>query len=121
MVDKPNEQGIVPSSKETYTPDRGALTDPNAGERSALAAASGAPLNSLGPRPARGNRAGGGQQIDLGARVGMMISMEFAAGGRAHRLVTGTFSPARPTFDPRSGGLHTSAAIDTNVSSLGPQ
>ena len=121
MSDGPEQQNIVPSTRSSYTPDRGPLTDPNPGERSALAAASGAPLDSLGVIPARGNRAGGGQQIDTGAQYGILLNLEFAAGGRAHRLVTGTFGSSRPSFDPKSGELHTSAAIDTNDPSLGPK
>jgi hypothetical protein len=49
-----------------------------------------------------------------------MLNMEFAAGGRAHRLITGSESSVRPAFDPKSGALHTAAAVDTNVSALGP-
>jgi hypothetical protein len=71
--------------------------------------------------PARGNRAGGGQQIDIGAQVGILLNLEYSAGGRAHRIITGTYGPSRPAFDPKSGELHTSAAIDTNDPSLGPK
>ena len=53
------------------------------------------------------------QQIDIGAQVGIMRSMEFTAGGRAHRLITGIESPARLAFDPKSGRLLTNAATDT--------
>ena len=109
----------VPSAPSGVTPDRGASTDPNPGERSLAAAAAGVPLNSLGIIPARGNRAGGGQQIDIGAQVGIMRNLEFTAGGRAHRLITGTHSPAQPAYDPKSDRLHTSAAIDTNDPSVG--
>jgi hypothetical protein len=84
-----------------------------------MTAAAGVPLNSLGIIPALGNRAGGGRQLDVGALVGIMLNLEFTAGGRAHRLITGTHSPARPAYDPRSGRLHTSAAIDTNDPSIG--
>src|SRR3989442_225378 len=103
----------APSPNPSYTPDRGPLTDPNPGERSAQADALGAPLNSLGLIPARGNRAGGGQQIDLGAQVGIMRNLEFTAGGRSQRLITGTFSHARPTRDPKSGSTHVSTASDS--------
>jgi hypothetical protein len=109
----------MPSAPTSTTPDYGRPTDPNAGERSASANSLGAPLNSLGVIPARGNRAGGGQQIDLGAQVGIMLNLEFTAGGRAHRLITGTESYARPAYDPKSGRLLTSAAIDTNDPSVG--
>src|SRR5436305_1020243 len=108
-----------PSAPTDITPNRGLTTDPNPGERSAMSAAAGLPPNSLGIRPARGNRAGGGQQIDIGAQVGIMRNLEFTAGGRTHRLSTGTHSSARPAYDPRSGRLHTSAASDTNDPSVG--
>jgi|tagenome__1003787_1003787.scaffolds.fasta_scaffold20709967_3 hypothetical protein len=111
----------TPSTPTHITPNPGAGTDPNPGERSSQAAALGVPPNSLGIRPSRGNRAGGGQEIDTGARVGIMRNLEFTAGGRAHRLITGTDSPARPAYDPRSGHLHTSAVLDTNDPSLGPK
>jgi hypothetical protein len=114
-----DKDGVVPSAPTGATPDRGASTDPNPGERSSMAAAAGVPLSSLGIVPARGNRAGGGQEIDLGARVGIMRNLEFTAGGRAHRLITGTHSPAQPAYDPKSDRLHTSAAIDTNDPSVG--
>jgi len=114
-----DKQETTPSAPTGVTPDLGRPTEPNPGERSALAETSGAPLNSLGIRPARGNRAGGGQQIDIGAQVGIMLNMEFTAGGRAHRLITGTESRARPAYDPRSGRLLTSAATDTNDPSVG--
>lgn len=111
-----DQREIIRSAPTSITPDLGRPTDPNPGERSGMAEASRAPLNSLGIRPARGNRAGGGQQIDIGAQVGIMRSMEFTAGGRAHRLITGTESYARPAYDPKSGRLLTSAATDTGDS-----
>ena len=114
-----DKDDVVPSAPTGVTPGRGPATDPNPGERSSMAAAAGVPLNSLGIIPARGNRAGGGQQIDLGAQVGIMRNLEFTAGGRAHRLITGTDSPARPAYDPKSDRLYTSAAIDTNDPSVG--
>ena len=110
-----------PSTPTETTPDRGPTTDPNPGERSALAQALGAPINSLGVIPARGNRAGGGQEVDLGARVGIMRNLEFTAGGRAHRLSTGTHSPARPAYDPKSDYLHISTASDSGASGVGPK
>jgi hypothetical protein len=113
--------GVAASTQEEAVPDRGTTPDPNPGERSALADASGAPLSSLGIIPSRGNRAGGGQEIDTGAQVGILRNLEFTAGGRAHRLVTGTFSSARPAYDPKSGRLHTSTASDTGDPSLGPK
>jgi hypothetical protein len=115
-----DQDKTIPSAPTGVTPGRGVATDPNPGERSEMAAAAGAPLNSLGIIPARGNRAGGGLQIDLGAQVGIMRNLEFSAGGRAHRLITGTHGPARPAYDPRSDRLHISnAGIDTNDPSVG--
>lgn len=114
-----DQQESIPSSPTSITSDFGRPTDPNAGERSAMSAASGVPFNSLGVIPAQGNRAGGGQQIDIGAQVGIMRAMEFTAGGRAHRLITGTFSYAQPAYDPKSGRLLTSAALDTDDPSVG--
>lgn len=122
MSNNPNERKeTVPSSKTGHLPDRGAMTDPNPGERSSQAATQGAPLNSLGLIPARGNRAGGGQEIDLGAQVGVMRNMEFTAGGRDHRLITGAFSHARPTYDPKSERMHVSTATDSGDPSIGPR
>ncbi len=112
---------VMPSSKPSYTPDRGPKTDPNPGERSAQDVISGVPTNSLGAVPARGNRAGGGQQIDVGAQVGIMRNLEFTAGGRAQRLITGTFSYNRPTFDPKSERIHVSTATDSGEPSVGPK
>lgn len=121
MANKKNvKKQPLPSSRSTNTPNRGAVTDPNPGERSKEEDALGTPLNSLDGRPARGNRAGGGQHIDTGARVGMMLNLEFAAGGRAHRLVTGTFSHNRPTYDPKSDRIHVSTASDSGDPSVGP-
>src|SRR6476469_8075041 len=54
----------LPSVMPDPVPNRGPSTDPNPGERSAAADAQGAPINSLGLIPSRGNRAGGGRQID---------------------------------------------------------
>lgn len=109
----------VPSNMPEAVPNRGPSTDPNPGERSAQDDAQGTPVNSLGPIPARGNKAGGGQEIDTGAKVGIMRNLEFTAGGRAHRLSTGTFSSARPTVDPKSGNMHTSTASDAGDPSTG--
>lgn len=57
--------------------------------------------------------------IDLGAQVGIMRNREFSAGGRAHRLITGSYSSARPAFDPKSGRIHFSTASDTGDTSAG--
>lgn len=110
----------IPSLMPEATPDRGPSTDPNPGERSARADAQGLPLNSLGIIPARGNRAGGGAQIDVGARIGIIRNLEFSAGGRAHRISIGSFSYAGPWYDPKSGRMHTSTASDSGDSSVGP-
>ena len=110
-----NPKNAAPSTPTSVTPDRGVLTDPNPGERSSMDDQMGVPPNSLGVLPARGNRAGGGQQLDTGARVGVMRNTEFTAGGRAHRLITGSYGPARPTFDPKSGSIHLSASNDDDA------
>jgi hypothetical protein len=114
------KQQPVPSINPDTTPDRGPTTDPNPGELSAADIERGAPLASLGLIPARGNRAGGGQQIDLGAMVGIMRNLEFTAGGRAHRLSTGTFSHAAPVYDPKTRELHISTASESGEPTIGP-
>jgi hypothetical protein len=101
------------------TPNRGPSTDPNPGERSRATDRANAPLHSAGTKPARGNRAGGGQQIDVGAQVGIMRNLEFSAGGRSHRLSTGSYSNRRPTLDPRSGRVHVGTAVDSTDGSMG--
>jgi hypothetical protein len=110
---------IVPSSPGEITDYYGRVPDPNPGERAESDDASGVPIVAVSPRPARGNRAGGGQQIDVGAVVGIRRNLEFTAGGRAHRMITGTHSNARPTLDPKTGRMHTSTASDTGEPSLG--
>src|SRR4051794_9671833 len=100
----------LPSMTPESLPDRGPTTDPNPGERSKSDQEQGVPLASLGLIPPTGNRAGGGQEIDTGARVGIMRNLEFTAGGRSHRLSTGTYSSARPAFDPKTHELHVSTA-----------
>ena len=112
-------QQPLPSPNPDVTPDRGPTTDPNPGELGSHDVALGAPLASLGLVPARGNRAGGGTQIDIGARVGIMRNLEFTAGGRAHRLATGTFSHAAPGYDPKTGLLHISTASESGGSTIG--
>lgn len=109
-------QDMIPSSRAEIVPDRGRVTTPNLGEYSSALDAAKLPPYSLGVIPARGNRAGGGQQIDLGAQVGVMLNLEFSAGGRAHRLITGTFDTARPSTDPRSGQIITSSSGGTELS-----
>jgi hypothetical protein len=101
------------------TPDVGAVTDPNPGERSASDDLANVRPYSLGVVPASGNKAGGGQDIDTGAKVGVMRNLEFTAGGRAHRMSVGTHSPARPHLDPKTGRIHTSTASDTGDPSVG--
>jgi hypothetical protein len=112
-------QNTVPSSDSEVTPNRGPTTDPNPGERSRATDRANAPLHSAGTLPARGNRAGGGQQVDVGARVGVMRNLEFSAGGRAHRLSTGSYSTRRPVLDPKSGRIHVGTAIDSTDQSVG--
>ncbi|MEO8284881.1 MAG: hypothetical protein ABI670_00395 [Chloroflexota bacterium] len=63
----------------------------------------------------------GEHRIDIGAQVGIMRNLEFSAGGRAHRLITGTYSSARPTLDPKSGRIHVSTASDSGDPSVGPK
>lgn len=109
----------VPSPDSEITPNRGPTTDPNPGERSRATDIANAPLHSPGTKPARGNRAGGGEQIDIGARVGIVRNLEFSAGGRAHRLATGTYSDRRPLLDPKSGRIVIGTAIDSTDRSLG--
>jgi hypothetical protein len=110
---------VVPSPGAEATPDRGPTTDPNPGERSRASELANVPLHSVGSKPARGNRAGGGQQVDLGAQVGIMRNLEFSAGGRAHRLSTGSYSTRRPVLDPKSGRIHVGTAIDSTDQSVG--
>lgn len=112
---------LVPPQRAVITPDRGPATDPNPGERSTAADASGPPAESLALLPLRGTRAGGGAQIDIGAQVGIRRNLEFTAGGRAQRFITGTFSYSRPAYDPKTGELHTSSASDSGESTLGAQ
>lgn len=109
----------IPSLTPEATPDRGPSTDPNPGERSAMAHTQGVPLNSLGIIPARGNRAGGGSQIDVGARVGIMHSLEFSAGGRSHRISIGSFSYRGPWYNPQTGSIEVSSTYGAD-SSIGP-
>lgn len=109
-----------PSTLSSTGANHGWPRDPNPGERSARDEALKLPLDSLGILPARGNRAGGGTAIDVGARVGIIRNLEFSAGGRAHRISTGTYSGARPNYDPKTGRTHVSSSTDTNDSSLGP-
>jgi hypothetical protein len=111
--------GATPSPNAEATADRGPTTDPNPGERSASSMAANVPLHSSGTKPATGNRAGGGQAIDVGAHVGIMRNLEFSAGGRAHRLSTGSYSNRRPTFDPKSGQIHVGTAVDSTDGSVG--
>ncbi len=114
-------ENISPSQSSEIVPNRGPATDPNPGERSSAADASGLPTDSLGVLPLRGTRAGGGAQIDIGAQVGIRRNLEFTAGGRAQRFITGTFSYSRPSYDPKTGELHTSSASDSGEPTLGAQ
>jgi hypothetical protein len=113
------DQNVAQQSTGSESGDVGVWTDPNPGEMSSQAAAAGVPSYSLGVRPATGNRAGGGREIDLGAQVGIRRNLEFSAGGRAHRISLGSYAKIKPAFDPKSGDLHVSAATDTGPSSLG--
>jgi len=115
MADKSRE--ALPSGANS--PDGGAVMDPNPGERSKHDEARGTKLYSLGVVPVRGNRAGGGAEIDTGAKVGVMRNLEFTAGGRAHRMSIGTHGPARPHLDPKTGRIHTSTASDSGDPSVG--
>ena len=103
------------SAPTSASPNYGRTTDPNPGERSQSDQALGVPLNSLGVIPAQGNRAGGGRVIDAGAQVGIMRNLEFTAGGRAHRISTGTYSSASPAYDPKSGRIHFSTATEESA------
>jgi hypothetical protein len=116
-----DERAMTPSPRPETTPDPGIIPDPNPGERSALDDAQGVRYYSTGVVPPRGNRVGGGQEIDTGARVGIMRNLEFGAGGRAHRTITGTHSSIRPTLDPKTRQIHTSTASDSGEPSLGSQ
>jgi hypothetical protein len=111
----------VPSTDSEVTPNLGPTTDPNPGERSRAADLANAPLHSPGTKPARGNRAGGGQQVDVGAQVGILRNLEFSAGGRSHRLSRGSWSHRRPTLDPKSGRIHIGTALDSTDESVGHQ
>jgi hypothetical protein len=102
-----------PSTPVDTATDLGPRTDPNPGERSMASERANVPLDSLGIIPARGNRAGGGRQIDVGAQVGILRNFEFTAGGRSHRISKGSFSNRRPALDPKSGQVHIPAAIDS--------
>jgi hypothetical protein len=113
------DREIRPSSNAETTADLGPTTDPNPGERSRSTELANAPLHSVGTKPARGNRAGGGQEIDVGAHVGIMRNLEFSAGGRSHRLSRGSWSHRRPSLDPRSGRIHFGTAIDSTDQSVG--
>src|SRR4051795_10997161 len=104
--DKNTANPHTASAPTAASPNYGRATDPNPGERSQSDQALGVPLNSLGVIPAQGNRAGGGRVIDAGAQVGIMRNLEFTAGGRAHRISTGTYSSTRPAYDPKSGRIH---------------
>ena len=122
MYDEKNvDNAMLPSSPGQKSPNRGPQADPNPGERSALDEAQGVSVDSMGILSPRGTRAGGGQEIDTGAQVGIMRNMEFSAGGRAHRLSTGTYSSARPTYDPKGGRIHVSTATGDGDSSVGPK
>jgi hypothetical protein len=113
------DREVRPSPNAEVTPDRGPTTDPNPGERSRTTERANVPLHSLGTVPARGNRAGGGEQIDVGAHVGIMRNLEFSAGGRSHRLSRGSWSNRRPTLDPKSGRIHVGTAVDSTDESVG--
>ncbi|HUS17900.1 MAG TPA: hypothetical protein VM536_23130 [Chloroflexia bacterium] len=94
----------------------GQITRPNPGEYSAEGSEVGQPLNSLGAVPPRGNRAGGGDFIDTGARVGYMRNLEFSAGGRSQIVATGTTSTNRPHISSKTGQVQVSSTTEGNES-----
>lgn len=113
------ERDIVPAASAEPTPYYGRTPEWNPGEQGRADELAGVHDFPVSPRPARGNRAGGGTQIDVGAQVGINRNLEFTAGGRAHRLSTGSHSNNTPSLDPKSGRIHTSTASDTGDPSLG--
>ena len=100
-------------------PNRGLVEDPNPGERPSRRQIIEIPLQELGINPVGVPRGPSGNPIGVGALVGIMRNLEFTAGGRAHRIITGTQGSNRPAFDPKSGRLHTSTASDTGDPSVG--
>jgi hypothetical protein len=58
--------------------------------------------------------------IDIGAQVGVMRNLEFSAGGRAHRISTGTWSARRPTYDTETGQVYVRTSVDAMGAHLGP-
>jgi hypothetical protein len=107
--------GIKKKDKKTAldsaAPDGpGQVTLPNPGEFPPNGDERGMPRNSLGAVPPRGNRAGGGTEVDTGARVGYMRNLEFSAGGRSQLVATGPASPQRPHISAETGQVQVSTA-----------
>src|SRR6476619_1695359 len=94
----------------------GQITRPNPGEYSAEGVERGQPYNSLGAVPPRGNRAGGGDFIDTGARVGHLRNLAFSAGGRSQLVATGTTSTSRPHLSSETGQVQVSSATEGALS-----
>ena len=94
----------------------GQVTLPNPGELPPNWEENGMPLQSLGTRPGRGNRAGGGAFMDNGARVGYLRNLEFSAGGRSALVKTGTMSTSVPNISPITGQVQVSSLHDTSPS-----
>jgi len=95
----------------------GQITRPNPGEYPPDGRERGMPLNSLGAVPPRGNRAGGGDFTDSGAKVGYLRNLEFSAGGRSQLVGSSTTSPQRPHVNTETGQVQVSAAFEGDPSS----
>ena len=119
MANKDEAGALGAAGQGEVLPNRGPVEDPNPGERPSRREIIEAPLQALGINPAGVPRGPGGKQIGVGAMVGIMRNLEFTAGGRAHRMITGTHSNNRPAFDPKSGRIHTCTATDTGDPSVG--
>ena len=88
----------------------GQVTLPNPGEYPPDGEERGTPRDSLGAVPPRGNRAGGGTELDAGARVAYMRNLEFSAGGRSELVATGPTSPQHAHISGETGQVQVSTA-----------